>query len=179
MSLKKTLALSMLALIAASAAAGPIKNEQTILGGSLTRAGVGGQTPLAESQLIDLCKKGYSSAYFLYGSVQTKTISCGENRSITYKSNSWLKPAPILEDINRDLTSKSGHVFVHCNNGAHASGYVAAIALRQFCGLSADDALKYWNRTNSYGIPPGMNTIRKGIDAFEPIEGMTRSGACP
>jgi hypothetical protein len=36
---------------------------------------------------------------------------------------------------------------VHCWNGYHASGVASAIALRQFCGLSADEAVTCWTTT--------------------------------
>lgn len=37
-------------------------------------------------------------------------------------------------------------ILLQCNNGKHASAYTAAIALRQFCGLSGRAAVRYWNR---------------------------------
>jgi len=168
-----------MALIATAAHAGPIKNSQTLLGGSLVRAGVSGQAPLSDSQLRELCEQGFSKAYFLYRNIAPKTVNCGGNRSITYKSQSWINFEPILDDINRDLTSRSGHVFIHCHNGAHASGAVAAIALRQFCGMSGEQAMAYWSRTNTYGTPPGIGSIQRRVHGFSPVGGMTRSPNCP
>lgn len=169
-----------LALSAASAFAGDIKNEQSILGGSLIRAGVKNQAPLTREQLVSLCERGFSKAYFLYKNEPEITVNCSGNRSITYKSQNWLQPAPILDAINRDLTSRSGHVFVHCNNGAHASGFVAAVALRQFCGVSGAEAFQYWRaKTGSYGdSPPARGRIERDLRNFSPISGMTRASDC-
>ena len=173
---RASLILALLLAQSGFAHAGEVKNQQTILGGVLTRAGVGGQSQLSDQQLQVLCEKGYSHAFFLYSGASPRTISCGRGR-ITYRSVSWLNPAPVLQAINAGLQG-GGKVFVHCNNGAHASGFTAAIALRQFCRYTADEAMAYWGKTNTYGIPPGIGRIRKEVSAFRPESGMAASSAC-
>lgn len=156
--------------------AGPIKNAQNILGGVLTRAGVSGQTQLSDSQLADLCEKGYSQAFYLYSGASPRSVSCSKGR-ISYRSVSWLNPAPIMQAVSAGLQG-GGRVFVHCNNGAHASGYVGAVALRQFCRYTSDEAMAYWHKTNTYGIPPGIGRIKKEVSSYSIQSGMAASSSC-
>lgn len=60
--------------------------------------------------------------------------------------------------------------FVHCNNGAHASGFVAAIALRTFCGISGDQAVRYWDKTLAgYDLQePNRSGLMKRIRNYSP-----------
>lgn len=171
---------SLLALLLLSqsdfAHAGPVKNQQSVLGGVLVRAGVSGQAQLSNEQLSDLCEKGFSQAFFLYSGATPRSVSCSRGK-IAYRSVSWLNPAPVLQAINAGLQG-GGRVFVHCNNGAHASGFIAAIALRQFCRYSGDEAMAYWSRTNAYGNPPGIGRIRRELNSFSPLSGMAASSSC-
>jgi hypothetical protein len=62
-----------------------------------------------------------------------------------------------------------GPVYTHCWNGWHASGSVAAVALRQFCGMAAEDAVKYWDRnTDGNNKEPQFERIRQRVREFEP-----------
>jgi hypothetical protein len=178
MNILRSVSVLVVLLLAQSnfAQAGAIKNQQNILGGVLTRAGVDGQTQLSDSQLSDLCEKGYSHAFYLYSGASARSISCSKGR-IAYQSVSWLNPAPVLEAVNAGLHG-GGRVFVHCHNGAHASGFTAAAALRQFCRYSAAEAMAYFNRTNTYGTPPGIDVIRNKLNNFSPLAGMAASSSC-
>lgn len=126
-----------------------IKNSQDILGGLLTRAGVAKRQPLTQGQLVALCESGYTQAFFLYGGAKDQTVKCDEGE-IRYRS---LKDFRMPENMNLILNnvqkgfSTGERTFVHCNNGAHASGYVGAIALRSFCGVESSSAVTYWDRT--------------------------------
>ncbi|MFN3454216.1 MAG: hypothetical protein ACK41T_04595 [Pseudobdellovibrio sp.] len=57
---------------------------------------------------------------------------------------------------------------MHCWNGWHASELVSALSLRQFCGMSALDALAYWN-ANADGNTQGYDGIKKRILNFKPL----------
>jgi len=171
-----TILLGLATLAPEHALAGPIKNEQNVVSGVLTRAGVKGQTQLSDDQLVSLCEAGYTKAYFLYSGATTRTVSCSKG-SISYRSISWTSTGPIMQAIDSGLRG-GGRVFVHCHNGAHASGYVAAIALRQFCGYSSDQAFAYWNKTNTYGTPPGINKIKSNLRSFTPDRGLTTTNGC-
>jgi hypothetical protein len=162
----KKLVILVLSLTALSGHA-EIKNQQKVLDGLLVRAGVMGQRPLTDSELLHLCEQGFGHAYSLYGP-RNKSIEC--SRGVIHYSGSKDFRTPgdmnrILEDIRSGLSSKQ-KTFVHCNNGAHASGFVAAIVLRTFCGMSAEKAISYWQSTlNGYPLQEPnrtslMNRIR-------------------
>lgn len=145
--------MSKLILIAAfifsSTAHAEIKNSQSVLGGLLTRAGVRNMKQLSASELRTLCEQGHNEAFFLYKGASEQQVACSRG-TISYRSPGDYR-APeninrILNNINAGL-STGQKTFVHCYNGAHASGFVAAIALRTFCGMSGDDAAKYWDKT--------------------------------
>lgn len=176
--------LSVLPLVAASllsfatnAEAGVIKNQQNLLSGALTRAGNTNRAELNDSQLADLCEKGYTKAYFLYKGARERAVTCSQG-TIAYKSESIQNLNPVMEEVYRGIKSGS-RVFVHCNNGAHASGLVGAFALRQFCGYSADAAFKYWNSNlNGYALQPqNVAGIRRRITNFQPSSSMTLTPA--
>lgn len=180
MKLTLSLAAMILSLAATSmtAHAGNIKNAQDVLGGFLTRAGVEKQEQLSDSQLVDLCEQGYYRAYFLYSGAKARTIKCSSGE-IKYSSVHWTNnDTDILEAISYGMDSGQ-RVFVHCNNGAHASGYIAALALRQFCGYSSSKAFSYWEgHVGIYGkTPPARDKIQKRLKAFEPLPGL--SSKCP
>lgn len=164
MAFKKLMVL-VLSVISLSAHA-EIKNEQKILGGLLSRGGVMKRQPLSNADLKGLCERGFTNAYTLYGGAN-KTVTCSRG-TIQYRGSKDFRTTSdmnrILEDIHASFTSKE-HTFVHCNNGAHASGYVAAIALRTFCGISADKAISYWDRTlNGYPLQePNRSNLMKRI----------------
>ena len=186
MGLKK-LMLVIVSFLAVSAHA-EMKNEQTILGGLLARGGVMKQKPLSNTDLVNLCERGFTKAYTLYGGAN-RTIECSRGTIEYSGSKDFRSPADmnrILENIHAGLTSKE-KTYVHCNNGAHASGFVAAIALRTFCGISADRAVSYWDRTlNGYPLQePNRSNLMKRIRAYsvradlELSEGQKQSFGCP
>ena len=154
------LLLSAIAVIASSASA-TIKDRQTLLGGTVIRAGVAHTTELSDGELDSLCNEGVTKAYYLYPGANARTRSCGKG-SISYRSITWTDTTPILQSINSALGNGT-KVFIHCHNGAHATGYVAAIAMRQFCGFDGDQAMKYFDKTNKYGQPPAYTKIRNNL----------------
>jgi hypothetical protein len=158
---------SVLALTVSSHA-GVIKNSQTLLSGTLTRAGNSNRAELNDGQLSALCEQGYTRAYFLYKGANARSITCSQG-TINYRSQSINEMTPMLEEIYRGIKSGS-KVFVHCNNGAHASGLVGAMALRQFCGYSAEAAFKYWNsHLAGYALQPeNVAGIKRRISKFVP-----------
>lgn len=156
----------------ASSAQAQVKNAQDLLGGLLTRAGVKGQKPLSHADLVQLCEQGYTEAYFLYGGAKTQVVHCSKG-SIEYSSSGdFRQPGnlnKILDNVAEGLRSRE-RTFVHCNNGAHASGFVGAIALRTFCGISGERAVQYWDATLS-GYPlqePNRSKLMKRIRDYKP-----------
>lgn len=164
MNLKKVILLT-LSFVAVTAQA-EIKNEQKLLGNLLSRGGVMKRQPLSQADLKGLCERGFTNAYTLYGGAN-KTVTCSRGTIQYHGSKDFRTQSDmnrILEDIHQGLTTKE-QTFVHCHNGAHASGFVAAIALRTFCGISAEKAISYWDRTlNGYALQePNRSSLMKRI----------------
>jgi hypothetical protein len=85
----------------------------------------------------------------------------------------------VLELVYKHLTdARRGGLYLHCWNGWHASGYMSAIALIQFCGMSHSDAVDYWNR-NTDGVNSGSHyeSIREKIRNFKRIDRLKLSEA--
>jgi hypothetical protein len=73
----------------------------------------------------------------------------------------------ILNNI-RNGVSTGERTFVHCNNGAHASGFVGAVVLRSFCGLGSKPAVSYWGRTLG-GYPlqePNRGSLMRRLSTY-------------
>jgi hypothetical protein len=186
MTLKKIMVLA-LSLLTISAHA-EIKNEQRVLDGILVRGGVKNRQPLSQSDLKSLCERGFTHAYTLYGGAN-QTVECSKGRIEYRGSRDFRTPTEmnrIIENVQSGLSSKE-HTFVHCNNGAHASGFAAAIVLRTFCGLSADQAVDYWGKTlNGYALQePNRSNLMKRIRSYpvrtdlELNPGQKQSFGCP
>ena len=168
----KTLLILSLSLLVSTGYA-ETKNVQHVLGGLLTRAGVKNQKPLNHQELVQLCEDGYTNAYFLYKGAPNQTVSCSRG-SIHYRSGSNVDE--ILGNVAQGINS-GDKTFVHCNNGAHASGLQAALALRQFCGISGEAAFKYWQGSLG-GYPlaePYLSAIRRRILGFAARESLKAS----
>ena len=166
---------------------GGLKNVKTVMPGVLYRGGgAGGRTPIGEAQLDALCEGGFSHATYAYktGWTGTKNVSCGNNR-INYEYRQW-DSASALKSTFRDLhdiiRGGSGAMYVHCWYGVHASGYVSALALMQFCGYSSEEAVAYWKKH-----VPAKLQYQKVIDKirqFQPhkefeISSGDRARVCP
>jgi outer membrane protein OmpA-like peptidoglycan-associated protein len=60
-------------------------------------------------------------------------------------------------------------VYLHCWNGWHASGYISALILKQFCGFSDLEAVSYWDLgTDGMNYSPRYKKIRDDIKNFKP-----------
>lgn len=152
-----------------------LKNFKTVMPGALYRGGGNGsRAPMSESSLRRLCEAGFSTAYYLYGSGKGRTLNCGSN-TIEYKNIRYSKPRSILRAVYDAIQNQSGPVYEHCWYGVHASGYVAAVALRQFCGYSAEQAVSYWNDH----VPASIRyaKVQKMIRDFEPDRSLQLSGS--
>jgi hypothetical protein len=132
-----------------------VRNVKSVLSGVLYRGGgPGGMVPIGSSGLRALCEAGFGKAIYLYteGFSGARTVSCtgpnGEPNAIRYETADYLsEKRAILSDVrSRIMDATKGPVLVHCWNGYHASGEIAAVALIQFCGYAAADAKSYWMR---------------------------------
>ncbi len=144
------------------------------------------QGPLQARALQNLCKEGFADAFFAYGNrALHETVNCARDRGSNVLSYRGLRPQSPGSDrreflrILHDQITGPDHrpVFVHCWNGYHASGIAAAVALRQFCGISAEDAVAYW-KSEAPSLPEPAQT--KSIDQirnFSPIPELTLTPA--
>lgn len=145
--------------------------------------------PLPTAGLRNLCEEGFSRAVYLYAenyetaphSLRCRTQN-GNESTLEYKQISPLAHQEsdlkaLLVMIHRHAQdSRLGPIYDHCWNGWHASGYVAASALRQFCGFSAEQAVAYWNlNTDGNNEGAGYDRIRARIRAFRPFPGLALS----
>lgn len=152
-----------------------LKNFKTVMSGILYRGGGNGsRVPMSDSSLRQLCEAGFSKAFYLYGKGSGKTLNCGSN-TIQYKNVRYSNPKPILEAVYQSIQNNSGPIYEHCWYGVHASGFIAAVALRQFCGYSAEQAVSYWNDH----VPRSIRyaKIQKMIRDFKPSQSLQLSSS--
>jgi hypothetical protein len=134
--------------------------------------------PLPEDGLLNLCQEGFTSAIYLYEtnfSTASKNVRCetreGGMNTLQYFNYPYSKsdsPLKALTLVHQHLTDNQGSLYIHCWNGWHASGYISAISLIQFCGWNATDAVTYWDRnTDGVNTDPGYESIRKKIRNFK------------
>ena len=121
-----------------------------VLSGVLYRAGFSGgdksHTGLSDAQRQELCKAGFSEAFYIDFGTKTnfKTTDCGANQ-LSYHKGSSNSAQGIMKDIHDIIKNPNkGPALVHCMWGVHSSGSVSAMALMQFCGWSESKAKAYW-----------------------------------
>ena len=162
-----------------------------VLRGALYRSG----TP-SEAALSHLCERGWKRVYSLYGEHTTQTgprnanmlrygrdvRNCqteGTPRTIEWRSapSARLRTLPnIFRDVVESVRNpEKGPVLVHCWNGLHYAGMVSALALRQFCGFSAEQAESYWRANANRGA--NYPLIIANIHNFKPIAGLSLTPA--
>lgn len=136
--------------------------------------------PLPPIGLENLCKEGFGQAVYLYNTnfnsadheVRCRMRDGNENlltylqiSPLAYRRADQQKLLTLIHEHIRD--PRLGPIYDHCWNGWHASGFVAAITLRQFCGFSGEEAVAYWNiNTDGNNKGSGYDKIRKNLRAF-------------
>jgi len=139
------------------------------------------QNPLPDDGLINLCQEGFSNSVYLYqknfdSTTYTKIISnCvnGKQNKMAYSQLDYFDKDHIYEMLKMVYESAKddniGPVYLHCWNGWHASGYLSAIILKQFCGYTNIQATTYWDiATDGANHSPRYRSIRKDIEDFIP-----------
>jgi hypothetical protein len=133
--------------------------------------------PLPEDALENLCKEGFSSAIYAYSegyakaSKEKKCDSFRQNNhrfSYHQKSPNAANLQSIMDMIHRVIISQQedGPIYFHCWNGWHASGQLAALALIQFCDVTNEQAVKYWEKTVA-GDPTKYPHVIKAIRDYK------------
>jgi hypothetical protein len=166
------------------------RNFRLVLDGVLYRGGANNMfhklfkrhnhNPLPADGLQNLCQQGFDTAIYLYSlnfKTAPQTTSCrrpdGQIQTLNYLQINPFKPeglSKILELVHSRIMAKSdGPIYSHCWNGWHASGFVAASSLRQFCGVTAQDAIAYWDlATDGVNKDPIYEKVRAKIRSFKP-----------
>ncbi len=132
--------------------------------------------PLPQDGLQNLCEEGFSKAVYLYSTnfkESPKTVICnGKADTIKYEQNSGMSretQRKIMTDVYNVIIGKTdGPIYFHCWNGWHQSGYVSSMILRQFCGISSQEALDYWI-ANTDGVNKGYENVKKRVLEFQPF----------
>lgn len=170
-----------------------------VLEGALYRSG----SP-TEKGLGLLCREGWKRVYSLYGPRTTAhgprnpamlasgkderscSLGDGTRRVLEWRSGTAGRNHSIpriLRDVRESIRDPSqGPVLAHCWNGLHYAGMVAAMALRQFCDLSAPDAEAYWRATanRSAHYPHILQHIREfRPDSSLQLSAAERQRVCP
>ncbi len=152
-----------------------IRELRTVIPGVLYRGGgPGGTNPLPSEALKNLCEAGFSLAVYGYTKNFKKPspVTCtsmvnGQANTLEYiavEANESDAKATVFARIKAiALDPSKGPALVHCWNGYHASGELAATGLRQFCGWDGDEASKYWLK-HANGAPM-ISRVKK----FSPI----------
>lgn len=134
-----------------------LRDFRVVIPGILYRGGNsgGGHQPLRANGLQSLCDRGFSQAVYMYPDnfeyapkpscdLEYTTFGGGiKDRKLVYN---YLKKVKAVID-----GTKQGPLYIHCWNGWHASGEMAAYALMQFCGMNGQQAQAYWNANVNVG----------------------------
>lgn len=166
-----------------------VRNFREVLKGVYYRGGANNRyhkdkrrdnmNPLPNDGLENLCQEGFSLGIYYYTKNFDKAkhqINCNTGDKIN-QLNYIQKTAfdsknhtPLLEIIYKRIKGEiQGPIYGHCWNGWHASGLIATLALRQFCGWSPQEGLKYWEQ-NTDGNSSGHSSVKKAIKDFKPLE---------
>lgn len=136
--------------------------------------------PLPADGLVNLCKDGFALGLYFYDTnyKSAKPVnpcllrSSGEASTLNYNQLTAFSVKdfkPFLQLIHDRIKGKlAGPIYGHCWNGWHASGMMAAIALKQYCGFSNELADAYWVK-NTDGNSKGYESVRKKVNAFQKL----------
>ena len=168
------------------------RNMREVLAGVYYRGGANNKyhkthprsntNPLPADGLDNLCKDGFSTAIYYYSEnyeSAKKVNPCllrttASANTLNYKQISGLGLKdfkPFLQLIHDRIKGKlTGPIYGHCWNGWHASGFMASVVLKQFCGFTDTQADAYWAK-NTDGNTSGYEAVRKKVKAYQPLAG--------
>ena len=157
-----------------------IVNLREVIPGVLYRSGksIGNKYgPLSDESLVKICKEGYSTAFYDYKRGADHNVPCGTNQTSVRIRPSLVSSKNVFEQLSAvytAITKDTGPVLTGCDQGVHASGFVSALSLIQFCGWTNKQALDYWTL-----IAKGQDNhpkIKKAIMDFRPYDSLNVSG---
>jgi hypothetical protein len=163
-----------------------IRDFREVMPKALYRGGANnGHGPLTQDQLKALCKEDIGTAIYLYttGFRGYSTTQCSKG-NLDYIDEGWegAGRSAVHKKIYDTIKNHGKPVFVHCWNGIHATGAIAATALIQFCNLSPQKAVEYWK----VGVAPKVqySKVIQSILGFHPnpalaLTSAEQSSYCP
>lgn len=177
-----------------------VRNFRAVLNGVYYRGGANNvynregarsnSNPLPTTGLENLCKEGFSTAIYYYTTnygTAPKVVNCRDrldyNTTLNYKQISSLTASTttneaILSLVYDRIKGKlKGPIYGHCWNGWHASGYAAAIILKQFCGYTDDQAEAYWRKNTDGNDGSSYASVVTKVRAFKPVAKFAISAA--
>ena len=152
--------------------------------------------PIPNDGMSNLCIEGFSAGVYLYReNFETAplgdTCDCidKEVNELTYYQKDYFDDKHVYDMVelvyNSATNNDIGPVYLHCWNGWHASGFISAVILKQFCGFSNFEAVNYWDLgTDGANTSPRYQSQRERIKAFEPypefaVSDSLKSCLCP
>ncbi len=136
--------------------------------------------PIPLDGMHGLCQEGFSKGVYLYRenfeeSPLGDTCQCIDStlNRLVYEQRDYYDSTHVYDMLKSTYESATqpsvGPVYLHCWNGWHASGFIAAVILKQFCDYSDWDAVNYWDLgTDGANTSPRYQTQRERIKKFEP-----------
>lgn len=159
------------------------RNMRTVLYGICYRGGANNfyhktnkrdnQNPLPDDAIKNLSNNGFSAAIYLYSKnyqYATKFYYNPSRKDTFYYYNNTLSNRKQIKELMYKIKNvidnpKLGPIYIHCWNGWHQSGYASALILVQFCNITNQEAVKYWEK-NTDGITKGYDHIKTKILEF-------------
>lgn len=138
--------------------------------------------PIPLDGMHGLCTEGFSKGVYLYRenfeeSPLGDTCDCidGTYNKFEYQQRDYFDSSDVYDMVKSTYESATqpevGPIYLHCWNGWHASGYISAVILKQFCDYSDWDAVNYWDLgTDGANTSPRYQTQRERIKDFKPYD---------
>jgi hypothetical protein len=163
-----------------------VRNMRAVLPGLLYRSGGNNlyhplssrhnYNPLSFQSVISLWEMGFDEVIYLYNFRYDSLYSGELNGYLNELGMKYTATVPVKERQVHAILNKvyaktrsgsSGYVLIHCWNGWHMSGLIAAYALMQFCNYDADKAWNYWKYCTD-GNFKGYEKLRDRVRSFKP-----------
>lgn len=134
--------------------------------------------PIPLDGMSNLCEEGFSKGIYLYrenfeNSPIGDTCTCSNDswNNFEYYQKDYFDDQHIKDMLEMTYNSATmdsvGPIYLHCWNGWHASGYISAVILKQFCGYSSWNAVNYWDLgTDGANTSPRYQHQRERIKDF-------------
>lgn len=129
------------------------------------------RNPLPLDAVRQLHNTGFGSSWYLYSTnfdilYTTQRLDSLKLAGFEYECHPSLTDEVVndfMGRIRRLIASPDPKpMYIHCWNGWHQSGMLSAFTLIQFCGLSNQQALKYWEQ-NTDGNHRGYAAVKSRI----------------